>query len=144
MMLTRIREEKEEPYVSIVRKVVAALALTGLLVSTAPVAQAHTPGIRWRARALRFEQVAETKSRVLVAIAASSRRTNFVVLKCKVRPAVRVQDPATGLNTWYQATWRVRWRVRPLRTSSHAWWLGIEHPPGTANGWRLDSMTCHA
>jgi hypothetical protein len=130
--------------VRIARKAAAAVMLTGLLVSTAPVAQAHTPGIRWRSRAVRFEQVAETKSRVLVAIAASSRRTDFEVMRCKVKPAVRVQDPATGLNTWYQATWTVRWRVRPLRTSSHAWWLGVEHPAGTANGWRLDSMVCHS
>jgi hypothetical protein len=128
-----------------VKRTLTALLLPGSLAAAAALpAGAHTPGIRYRWRTPRYEQVATTKTRVLFFIKASSFRSSFATMRCKVKPTVRVEDPTTGQNTWYTATWNVRWRVRPERTSSHGWWLGVEHPEGTANSWAMEKVGCHA
>jgi hypothetical protein len=131
--------------VSGARKALVALLLTGTLVSTAPqLAQAHTPGIRWRWKTTRYEQVAPTKTRVLFWIFATSFRSGYARMRCKVHPTVRVQDAVTGTNSWYTATWNIRWRLRPGATQRHGWWLAVEHPAGTANGWGVKGVSCHA
>jgi hypothetical protein len=129
--------------VRVARRALAALAVAGLVGTTAGVAQAHTPGISWRARAVRYEQVATTKTRVLVGLVATSFRDNPARMRCKMRPSVRVED-AAGNNAWFQAKWTVRWKVPANRRSAHAWWLGVDHPEGTANGWKLGDAVCHA
>jgi hypothetical protein len=125
------------------RRTLVAVAVAGLVATTVGIAGAHTPGIDWRARAFRFQQVAPTKTRVLVGMSAESDRSAPARMRCKMRPSVRVED-AAGVNSWHQARWTVRWKVPAGRRSAHAWWLGVEHPEGTANGWRLGDVVCHA
>lgn len=127
----------------LVRNALITLSLVGLMSSAVGVAQAHTPRISWRARATRYEQVAPTKTRVLVVMVANSFRDDPARMRCKMRPSVRVED-AAGTNAWHQARWTVRWRVPADRRSAHAWWLGVDHPEGTANGWKLGDVVCHA
>ena len=123
----------------------ATLMLAGAIATAAPqLAQAHTPGIRWRWKTTRYEQVAPTKTRVLFWLIAANGRSGYATMKCKVHPTVRVQDPATGVNTSYTSTWRIRWRLRPEATQKHGWWLAVEHPDGTATGWGVKGVSCHA
>jgi hypothetical protein len=106
-------------------------------------ASAHSPLVDWRWRALRYSQVADTKTRVLWWLWATSHRADYVKLRCQVKPQVRVEDPTTGVNTWHTGRWSVWLRLRPGRSSNHGWWLGVDHPAGTATGWRA-SANCHA
>ncbi len=129
---------------SITRRALATLTLAGAIATAAPQpAQAHAPGIRWRWKTTRYEQVAPTKTRVLFWLIAANDRSGYATMKCRVHPNVRVQD-ATGVNTWYTSTWRIRWRLRPEATQKHGWWLAVEHPEGTANGWAIKGVSCHA
>jgi hypothetical protein len=105
-------------------------------------AGAHSPDVDWRWRAIRYSQVSETRTRVLWWLTATNHRSGYVKIRCRVKPQVRVED-AAGVNTWHQGRWSVWLRLRPGRTSSHGWWLAVDHPAGTATGWRA-SANCHA
>jgi hypothetical protein len=122
-------------FLSLVLGVVMAV---GLVVP----AGAHSPDVDWRWRAIRYSQVSETRTRVLWWLTATSHRPDYVKIRCRVKPQVRVED-AAGVNTWHSGSWSVWLRLRPGRTSSHGWWLAVDHPTGTATGWRA-SANCHA